>query len=127
MDIRIEDDVDISRFHAIVTPLPDGRLMVSDFYSRNGVLVDAGKQKRKLLPTQGGAFGSGPIAVLAVGEKFYIGSFADTPEVTTRIDTSAYDPWTGHSAAAIGYRGRSQHRSQDMGMIEYEEPRGPSL
>ncbi len=55
-------------------------------------------------------------------QKFYIGAFEDSPQVTTRIETGSYDPQTGRTHAALGYRGRSMHRSQDMGMIEYEEP-----
>ncbi len=55
-------------------------------------------------------------------QKFYVGSFEDSLAVTTRLDTGAYDPLSGRSYAAIGYHARSQHRSQDMGMIEYETP-----
>jgi len=55
-------------------------------------------------------------------QKFYVGSFDDAVENTTKIDTGDYDALEGRSYAAIGYRGRSQHRSQDMGMIEYETP-----
>lgn len=53
---------------------------------------------------------------------FYLGSFDTSDLNALRIDTGDYDPIAGRSFAAIGYRGRSQHRSQDMGMIEYETP-----
>lgn len=53
-------------------------------------------------------------------QKFYTQSFAESPDTTLKLDTSIYDPWIGRSLTAVGAKGRSQHRSQDMGMPEFE-------
>lgn len=53
-------------------------------------------------------------------QKFYVESFDRSSATTLEIDTSVYDPWFGRSFSAVGARGRSQHRSQDMGMPEFE-------
>ena len=60
-------------------------------------------------------------------QKYYVGTFQAGPEVTLTLDTSRYDPWIGRSVGAVGYRGRSRHRSQDMGMIEFENSRPSHL
>lgn len=59
-------------------------------------------------------------------DKLYVMTFDKSPEVTLTIDTGEYDALSGRSYAAIGYRGRSMHRSQDMGMEEFERPTRPS-
>lgn len=56
-------------------------------------------------------------------EKFYSGAFTAEAGTTLEVKTNVYDPWVGRSLGSIGYKGRSMHRSQDMGMIEYEDSR----
>lgn len=61
-------------------------------------------------------------------QKFYTGHlFGPVPDGALKIPTDVYDPLYGRSLGAIGYEGRSQHRSQDMGMIEYEDSRASVL
>lgn len=59
-------------------------------------------------------------------QKFYTGILAANVPGALQIATDVYDPWVGRSLGSIGYAGRSMHRSQDMGMIEFEASR-PSV
>jgi LmbE family N-acetylglucosaminyl deacetylase len=53
-------------------------------------------------------------------KKFYIESgFQDNSEPTLRINTGAYDPILGRTYFEIAMEGRSQHRSQGEGRIEF--------
>jgi LmbE family N-acetylglucosaminyl deacetylase len=53
-------------------------------------------------------------------KKFYIESgFGDSSEPTLRINTGAFDPLLGRTYFEIAMEGRSQHRSQGEGRIEY--------
>lgn len=56
-------------------------------------------------------------------QKFYTGRLAGGTSGALEARTDLYDPWVGRSLGAVGYAGRSMHRSQDMGMLEYEESR----
>ncbi|HYJ92747.1 MAG TPA: PIG-L family deacetylase, partial [Pyrinomonadaceae bacterium] len=75
-----------------------------------------------------------PIAVKAAGDlqqctdagepwtvrKFYVeGGFGDNSEPTLRINTGQYDPILGRTYFEIAMEGRSQHRSQGEGRIEF--------
>ena len=53
-------------------------------------------------------------------KKFYVESgFQDNSEPTLRINTGAYDPILGRTYFEIAMEGRSQHRSQGEGRIEF--------
>jgi LmbE family N-acetylglucosaminyl deacetylase len=56
-------------------------------------------------------------------QKFYTGLLSGSDPGAVEVPTDVYDPWVGRSLGAVGYAGRSMHRSQDMGMIEFEESR----
>lgn len=58
--------------------------------------------------------------------KLYTQTFSPSPEAALTIDTGVYDPLSGRSYASLGYHGRSMHRSQDMGMEEFENATRPS-
>jgi hypothetical protein len=75
-----------------------------------------------------------PIAVKAAGDpqqctaagepwqvkKFYVeGGFGDSSEPTLRINTGQFDPILGRTYFEIAMEGRSQHRSQGEGRIEF--------
>lgn len=52
--------------------------------------------------------------------KFYVEqSFSDTSQPTLKINTGQYDPILGRSYFEIAMEGRSMHRSQGEGRIEY--------
>ena len=52
--------------------------------------------------------------------KFYVEqSFSDTTEPTLKINTGTYDPLLGRTYFEIAMEGRSQHRSQGEGRIEF--------
>lgn len=53
-------------------------------------------------------------------KKFYVeGGFGDNSEPTLRINTGQYDPILGRTYFEIAMEGRSQHRSQGEGRIEF--------
>lgn len=60
-------------------------------------------------------------------QKSYSMALRDISNATLTIDTSTYDPWSGHALVALGAHGRSQHRSQDMGTLELERRRASYL
>ena len=63
-------------------------------------------------------------------KKFYIGEgFRHDPSnpPTLRIQTGEYDPLIGRSYAEIAMEGRSQHKSQKMGVIEFRGARTSGL
>ncbi len=52
-------------------------------------------------------------------KKFYVGQgFRSTAEPTLRINTGKYDPLIGRSYFEIAMEGRSQHKTQEQGVLE---------
>lgn len=74
-DIQLSDDRKISRLHTLVMPRPDGRLDIRDLSSSTGTLVESLGSKKRLLPEPGKKGAEKGRAVLATGEKFFIGDY----------------------------------------------------
>ncbi len=52
-------------------------------------------------------------------QKFYVGQgFRETKEPTLKINTGQYDPLLGRSYFEIAMEGRSQHKTQEQGVLE---------